>query len=258
MENRAVFTERARDGRLGFVILNRPHKANAWNQELVDGLKAAFEEFKNEKGVHVVIVKGAGKHFSAGFEFDLLENGSGDDILHFFYSCAWLRPLMHSMPQITIAAVHGTAAALGTHLTNFCDLAIASEDAFFGAPPINVGFACTWAEPVFRQQGTKWINEFMFLGTMINAEQALRLGMINRVVPRDKLDEAAMQMADKLLSKNVKALARGKKLAYSQAEMTLDAAIESGCTPVPGYAQCEDVREGIRAFLEKRAPNYKQ
>ena len=138
MAYETVIAERAKEGRVGIMALNRP-KVNAWNYQLVDDMTACLNDFKNDPDVNVVIIKSNGQHFSAGMDFSEVLNKPGDTIGAFFKKMLSIRPLLQSIPQITIAQVHGTAAAFGTHLTWFCDLAVASEDAQFGAPPINAG-----------------------------------------------------------------------------------------------------------------------
>ncbi len=135
-----VIAERIKDGRVGIMTLNRPDKLNAWNSQLVEDMTNCLKEFKNDANMNVVIVKGAGKHFCAGMDLAEVLDKSGDEILAFFKKCFAIRTLMQSMPQITIAVTHGIVAAFGIHLVWFCDLAVSSEDASFGAPPINVGF----------------------------------------------------------------------------------------------------------------------
>lgn len=138
MDYKTMITERRKDGRIGVITLNNP-PVNAWSNQFIDDLGACLTEFKNDPDMNVVIIKGNGKHFSAGMDFGEILNKRSDAILDFFKKCMSIRPLMQSMPQIIIAQVHGTAAAYGTHLSWFSDLAVASEDARFGAPPINVG-----------------------------------------------------------------------------------------------------------------------
>lgn len=140
MKFETVLSERSDDGRIGIMTLNRPEKMNAWNEQLVADITACLEDFKKDANMTVVIVRGAGKHFSAGLDFNVALDKPGEDILRFFRGAMGIRDLLHSMPQITIAEVHGVAAAYGIHLVWFCDLAIASEDSSFGAPPINIGF----------------------------------------------------------------------------------------------------------------------
>ncbi len=139
MKYKTVIAERVKDGRIGIMTLNRPEKLNAWNNQLVEDMSSCLAEFKKDEQMNVVIVKGAGNHFSAGMDFAEILNKPGDEILAFMKKCLSMRQALQTMPQITIAAVQGTAAAFGVHLTWFCDLAIASEDASLGAPPINVG-----------------------------------------------------------------------------------------------------------------------
>jgi enoyl-CoA hydratase/carnithine racemase len=121
------------------MTLNRPEKINAWNEQLVSDMLSCLEDFKNDENMHVVIVKGAGKHFSAGMDFAAVTDKPGEEILRFFKKCMSVRDVLQSMHQITIAAVQGVATAFGIHIAWFCDLAIASEDASIGAPPINIG-----------------------------------------------------------------------------------------------------------------------
>jgi len=140
MEYKTVIAERVRDGHVGIMTLNRPDKLNSWNHQLVDDIFSCLQDFKKDENMNVVIVKGAGKHFSAGLDFSQQLDKTGEEILAFFHKAFSIRILMQSMPQITIAAVHGVAAALGIHMVWFCDLAVASEDASIGVPAINVGF----------------------------------------------------------------------------------------------------------------------
>lgn len=139
MTYETVIGERAKDGRVGILTMNRPEKLNAWNTQFVNDMSACLTEFKEDPDVNVVIIKANGKHFSAGMDFSEAFDKPADTTLAFFKKMMTIRSLLHSMPQITIAQVHGTAAAFGTHLVWFCDLAVASEDAKFGAPPINIG-----------------------------------------------------------------------------------------------------------------------
>ena len=138
MEYKLVTAERVKEGHVGIMALNRP-PVNAWNHPLVDEVTACLTEFKDDPDINVVIIKSNCKHFSAGMDFGEILNKQGDIILDTFNKFINVRKLIQSMPQIVIAQVHGIAAAFGTHLTWFCDLAVASEDASFGAPPINVG-----------------------------------------------------------------------------------------------------------------------
>jgi 2-(1,2-epoxy-1,2-dihydrophenyl)acetyl-CoA isomerase len=133
-----VIAERAKEGQVGIMALNRP-KVNAWNRQLVEDMAACLNNFKNDPNVRVVIIKSNCNHFSAGMDFEEVLNQTGDLIKGVFRRNYGILTLLRSMPQITIAQVHGVAAALGTHLTFYCDLAVASEDASFGAPPINLG-----------------------------------------------------------------------------------------------------------------------
>jgi len=138
MEYATVVSERIKEGRIGVIALNSP-PVNAWSHQFVDDMTACLNDFKDDSDMNVVIIKSNCKHFSAGMDFNVVLNKPADTILDFFKKCMSIRPLLQSMPQITIAQVHGTAAAFGTHLTWFCDLAVASEDAQLGAPPINAG-----------------------------------------------------------------------------------------------------------------------
>jgi enoyl-CoA hydratase/carnithine racemase len=138
MEYATVVSERTKEGRVGIMALNHP-PVNSWNNQLIDDMTACLNDFKNDPDINVVIIKGNGKHFSAGMDFNEVLNKPSDVIMAFFRKAFAVRYLMRSMPQIIIAQVHGIAAAYGIHLTWFCDLAVASEDAQFGAPPINVG-----------------------------------------------------------------------------------------------------------------------
>ena len=162
------------------------------------------------------------------------------------------------LPQPVIAAVNGLATAAGCQLVAQCDLAVASADARFAVSGINLGLFCsTPAVPLTRNIGRKRAAEMLFTGEFIDAETALDWGLVNRVVPPDRVLESAHDLANKLLAKPRDALSTGKALFYRQLEAGLAAAYEDASRTIACNFAAPSAREGVAAFLEKRPPDWK-
>jgi enoyl-CoA hydratase len=196
--------------RVAVITLNRPERRNAQNAQLLKDLDAAFDRAVAEKEVRVIVLKAAGDHFSAGHDLsdearngppwdtmfdDVKENGLLGmykwELGHYFgYSRKW-----RDLPKPTIAAVQGACVAAGLMLAWPCDLIVAADDARFADPVVRMGIGGVEYHGHGWEFGARKAKELLFTGGFIDAEEAHRLGMVNRVVPRDKLEETVLQLA---------------------------------------------------------------
>jgi enoyl-CoA hydratase/carnithine racemase len=163
------------------------------------------------------------------------------------------------MKKPVIASVKGYALANGAGLVFACDLAVVAEDAKIGTTAINVGLICTGpAVPLARSVGRKKLLEMVLLGEMISASEAERLGLVNKVVPPDELEEATMEMAGKLAAKSPLALQIGKTGLYAMQDVPYHQSIDYLSELFAALCSTEDAEEGVQAFLEKRKPEWKE
>jgi len=242
---------------IGLITLNRPEKLNTFNLQLAKELNNALRELDGDPQIRVVIIKGAGRAFCAGIDLNELPS---HDILELR---SWVKAMdehnltIANMKKPVIAAVHGAAVANGCGLVAACDLAIAAEDARLGTTAINVGLFCFGpSAPVSRSLGRKRSLELLLTGDIISAVEAERIGLVNRVVPREKLEEAALELAEKLAAKNPVALQMGKVSFYRMSDMGYEEGLAYLGEMLSILCSTEDAREGVAAFLEKRAPRW--
>lgn len=248
-----------RKGHVGVLTLNRPDQLNTFTLTLAEELNAALEELERDSQVRVVIIKGAGRGFCAGID---LAEFAGKNLLEYRKWIEWMEKMsltIASMEKPVIAVVHGYAVANGAGLLAACDLAIASEDSRIGTTAINVGLFCMGpAVPLSRSLGRKKALEMLLTGNIIEAREAERIGLVNRVVPREKLEEAAMQLANDLAAKSPIALRMGKRAFYTMADMEYGKALEYMNEVMAQLCVTEDAKEGVEAFLGKREPQWKE
>lgn len=255
MAYEAVLVEKTEH--IGIITLNRPEKLNTFNIALGRDLNAALVEMDEDRDTYVVIIRGAGRVFSAGID---ISNFPLDGILEY-------RPWITLMEKMTltiarmkkpvITAVHGVAAANGAGLVAAADLAVAAETARFGLTAIDVGLFCMGpAVPMDRCVGKKHCLELLLTGELIDAERAERIGLVNRVVPEEKLMEETMALAKKLAAKSPLALQMGKEAYYTMADMPLEKALQYSNEMFSELCTLKDAEEGVRAFLEKRPPKW--
>jgi enoyl-CoA hydratase/carnithine racemase len=163
-----------------------------------------------------------------------------------------------AMPQPVIARIHGIATAAGCQLVAMCDLAVAADVARFAVSGINVGLFCsTPSVALSRNMGRKQAMEMLLTGDFIDAAEAQRRGLVNRVVPLDQLDAEVKKLTDSILGKSAAAVALGKQVFYKQMEMGMEAAYQLASETMACNMMCEDAAEGIDAFMAKRKPEYK-
>jgi enoyl-CoA hydratase/carnithine racemase len=238
------------------LTLNRPDQFNALSESLIEELAAALDSIGTDGSVRVVVLAGAGRAFCAGH--DLREmRARPDPAWHraLFARCAALMQALPRLPQPVIARVHGVATAAGCQLVASCDLALASSSARFATSGINLGLFCaTPAVAVTRNLSRKNAFELLFTGEFLSAERAAQLGLVNRVVAPEALDEAVATLASALAEKAPEAVRLGKALFYRQLGLPLPAAyLDAGGVMADNLTDADAI-EGIDAFLEKRAP----
>lgn len=241
------------DGRVATVTLARPDRRNALSLEMLRMLIKSFEAVPPDAGV--VILAAEGPAFSAGHDMAEMIDRPDEYYSELFATCTRMMESIHALPQPVIARVQGVATAAGCQLVASCDLAIASEDAWFATPGVSIGLFCsTPMVPVSRAVGHKRAMQMLLTGERISAEQAVDWGLINRVVPAEELDEAVDDLAKKILRFSSKTIATGKQAYYAQAELPETAAYEITEPIMAVNAARDDAQEGMGAFLEKREP----
>ena len=238
------------------LTLNRPQARNALSLDLMAALDAALAAIADDPAVRVVVVAGAGPAFCAGH--DLREMRAAPERAAYeavFALCSRLMQRIVALPKPVIARVHGVASAAGCQLVATCDLAVASEEARFATPGVNIGLFCsTPMVALSRAVGRKAAMEMLLTGDLIDAHHARAIGLVNRVVPADALDSAVAELAGRIAGKSPLTLAIGKEAFYRQAEMDLAAAYALTAEVMTRNMLASDAAEGIDAFLGKRAP----
>jgi enoyl-CoA hydratase/carnithine racemase len=243
----------------GLITLNRPEQFNTFSSEMAKELNQALVQLDNEKSVRVIIVKGAGKAFSTGID---LSEFSGKSLKGYREWVGLMEQMSHVisyMKKPVIASVHGYAVANGAGLVAACDLAIVAEGTKIGATAINVGLFCMGpAVPLSRSLGRKRCLEMVLTGEMIDARDAEKWGLVNKVVPADQLEEETMALASKLAEKSPLALQMGKQSFYGMSDMEFGKALEYSNETFAALCVTEDAQEGVDAFLGKRKPVWKE
>lgn len=240
------------------LVLDRPDRRNALSLPVMRAMIAALDAVAADRDVRVVVVAGAGPAFSAGHDLAEMaatrERGFYDEL---FSTCAALMARLHELPQPVIARVHGVATAAGCQLVAACDLAVASDDARFATPGVGIGLFCsTPMVPISRSIGRKRALEMLFTGDMIDAATALEWGLVNRVVPADRLDSEIDALAARIARSSARVVALGKRAFYAQEPADEAAAYRLTCGVMVDNALLDDAAEGMRAFLEKRPPTW--
>jgi len=248
-----------RDINIGTITLNRPTKRNALSLELLKEMDKLFGTLKNRRDIKVIIIKGAGKVFSAGHDISQLVDHDVNYYKSIFEMCADVMRKMQHIPQPVIAQVHGIATAAGCQLVAACDLAVAEDGALFGTPGVKIGVFCsTPAVPLVRAIGRKRALEMLFTGRMISAKEAEKYGLVNKVVPFDHLEEETKSLAKKIAESSLLTLSIGKRAFYNQVNLSDALAFEYAKEVIVNNLFTEDAKEGLSAFLEKRKPVWKE
>ena len=244
--------------RIGAITLNRPEKFNTFSTELARELNDGLLQLDSDDDVSVIIVKGAGKAFSTGIDITEFPGKTREEYKEWISLMDAMHLTVASMAKPVIAMVHGYAVANGAGLLAAADFAIVAEGTKIGTTAINVGLLCTGPIiPVTYGVGKKKALEMLLSGDMIDAAEAERLGLVNRVVPLEKLEAETLAFAQKLLSKSPLAVKMGKQFYYKMMDMGFADRFEHSSEVFSDMCISEDAREGIDAFLSKRKPEWK-
>ena len=243
---------------IGFVTLNRPEKRNALSLNLMAEMIGLLQDVRKNEEFRVLIIRAAGPVFSSGHDLSEMKEGNVVSYRGVFGACTEMMEALRNLPQPVIAQVQGMATAAGCQLVAACDLAVASREARFATPGVRIGLFChTPQVPLSRAVGRKRALEMLFTGRPISAEEAERYGLVNRVVPPEKLAEETLNLAKHIAQASPLTLALGKQSFYRQIEVEESGAYEYAKEMMALNALAEDAREGISAFLEKRPPKWK-
>ena len=246
-----------REDRAGICTLtmNRP-PMNLLSAGMLSALQQAFETLKNDNQIRVVILAATGKGFSAGH--DLKEVRALKELPRIealFAQCSRMMQTIPALPQPVIARVQGAAAAAGCQLVAQCDLAVASETATFTTPGVTWGFFCsTPGVAVGRNLSRKRAMEMLLTGDLIDARKALEWGLVNRVVPAERLEGEASQLARQIAEKPPATVAAGKRAFYQQMDLGVQQAYELASQVIASSFAHEEGRAGMDAFIDKRPP----
>jgi 2-(1,2-epoxy-1,2-dihydrophenyl)acetyl-CoA isomerase len=251
-----------REGNIATLILNRPERMNALNKDLAVGLNEALDRLETDQEIDVIVIAGAGRAFCAGGDLGVIGKGRDkndlselDPILR-----AGMRAVLgiRTMRQPVIAAVHGAAAGAGMNIALAADIRIASEDATFGQNFAKVGLFPDYGGTFFLPElvGPGKAAEMFYTGDMINAAEALRLGLVNRVVPAAQLESEARALAQKIASGPGIGIRAVKRVLFASQKEELTKALEQEVEQQMKCFASEDCGEGIRAFFEKRPPKF--
>lgn len=241
------------DDFVAVITLNRPGNLNTFNGSLAAELDAALLELDGDPRVRVVIVKGSGKAFCAGIDLGGFFGKDAEAYREWIGRMEQPFVTMSRMQKPIIAQVHGVAAANGAGLVAAADLAVAADTARIGLTAINVGLNCVGpVVPVARSIGRKRSLEMLLTGDLYPAADALRMGLVNRVVPEADLERETRAWAAELAKKSPVALQVAKRAFYAAEDRTYEAAFDYMNDAFARLCATRDAAEGIRAFLDKR------
>lgn len=247
------------DRHVGMITLNRPESLNTFNSLMARELYEALFDLEAEPEVRVILLKGAGKAFCAGIDVKELAGQTAMEYRDWIERMETPLVAISKLKKPVMAQVHGVAAANGMGLAAAADLAIASEEARLGLTAINVGLNCVGPViPVARCVGRKKALELLLYGNLIGAGEALSLGLINRVVPKDELNAAALSWAEELAEKSPLAVKTAKSAFYQSEDMAYDQQFAHMNEAFARLCTTDDAKEGVQAFFEKRKPVWRE
>ena len=249
---------RVDSGRVATMTLARPQARNALSLAVLDELVERLADLDADRTVRVVVVAGEGPAFSAGHDLREITEQPDEAYRHrLFARCADVMIAITRLRQPVIAKVHGVATAAGCQLVASCDLAVAGASARFATPGVNIGLFCTTPMVALtRSVGAKAAMEMLLTGDLISADQALRIGLVNRVVPDDQLDSAVDALAEQIAAKPPETVALGKAAFWRLRDLPLVEAYADASQVMARNLGLDEAHEGIAAFLEKRPPNW--
>lgn len=247
-----------KEGRIAILTINRPKVLNAVDWDLVNELESAVDELSEDDNVRVIIITGTGKAFVAGADISAMSKMNSIEAREFARTGQRLTYGIENMEKVTIAAINGYAFGGGCELAMACDLRIASDKMKIGQPELKLGIIPGWAgtQRLSRLVGVGKAKELIFTGTPVGAEEALRIGLVNRVVGHESLLDEAKALAKKILEVG--------PIALKLAKTVINRGIDANFTTASSYEAeafgvsfaTDEAREGMKAFIEKRKPNW--
>ena len=245
------------------LMLNRPKARNSLSDDLIATLHAAIDRLGEDPAARVIILEAAGSAFCAGHDLkEMTEHRQDADGGKAYFEdlvsrCSAMMQAIVRCPKPVIARVHGIATAAGCQLVASCDLALASSDAHFATPGVNIGLFCsTPMVALSRNVPRKQAMEMLLLGEMIDAKRAAEFGLVNQCIPGDFLDEEVNSWAKRIAGKSSHTVGIGKRAFYDQLEHGLSDAYEFTGRVMVDNMMAHDANEGISAFIDKREPNW--
>ncbi len=252
-DNSEILTRK--DGAIGTITLNRPQAFNTFTTPFAQQLDAALWDMEHDPAIRIIIIRAEGKNFSAGISLDQFKRKSQREYRDFLYGIDIFYHTLAKLKTVTISEVKGVAMANGAGLAFATDFTIAAKTAKFGTTAINVGLICLGpAVPMMRIIGKKRAMEMVLTGQPFSAEYALELGLINKVVTDDLLEDEVQQLAQTLLQKSPLALEIGKEGFNRMADIPYHDQLDAMDDLFATLSATEDAVEGVNAFLEKRSP----
>lgn len=245
------------------LSLNRPEKHNCFDDTIILELTRALNTLAANPNVKIVILAGEGKSFSAGGDLSWMQrmaDYSHEDNLQDAKALATMLKTLNELPKPTIARVQGAALAGAVGLVSCCDMAVGSERASFSLSEVKIGLIPATISPyVIQAMGTRAARRFFLTGERFDANTALSLGLLSDVVPELELDLCINKLTDTLLANSPAAVAGAKRLIQDYANQTIDdALISDSCKRIADIRISTEGQEGLKAFLEKRPPNWVQ
>ena len=247
-------------GHVGIITLNSPEDRNALSLELMDEMQKQLDLIAKDRDTRVIIIRGNGPAFCVGHNINELV-GEDYDIEHFrnvFSVCSNLMQTLQKMPQPIIAQVHGVAMAAGCQLVAACDLAIADINTKFSTPGVKIGLFCsTPMVPLSRVIGRRRALDMLLSGRFVSAQEAEKFGLVNKIVDPENLMQETENWAEEIAKFSLFTLEFGKKAFYHQIDQDEGSAYNYAKEAIANNCLSEDAQEGMKAFLEKRKPEWK-
>ena len=242
---------------VAILELNNPARRHALSGEVLATLKDRLGRIREDSTIKVVILRSEGPVFSSGHDLREMVGSDEESYTCIFAECTEVMEALRLLPQPVIAQVQGLATAAGCQLVATCDLVVASEDAGFCTPGVQIGLFCsTPAVALSRAVSSKHAMEMLLTGVPISAKTAMEWGLVNRVVPADQLADSAMQLAQHIARASSYTLGIGKQAFYRQLQVDRPEAYAMAQRTMVENLLAHDAQEGITAFLEKREPQW--
>jgi enoyl-CoA hydratase/carnithine racemase len=243
---------------IGYLTLNRPEVRNAINQEMIDEILDALRRVEKDPGIRVLIVTGAGKAFQAGADIAELKRMAPLDLLRWNEGIVRINAGLEKLPQPVIAAVHGAAMGGGLEIALACTLRVVAESAKLGLPEVKLGIipGTGGTQRLPRMIGKGRAAEMILTGDVIDAAEAFRIGLANRLAPDGEALKSAEELAARIMANAPVAVEMAKDSIEIGKDLPLEAAVQYSQKNCVTCFSTQDMQEGMSAFLEKRKPNF--